>query len=118
MVIVMPRSLDVYIDEMHQDSSFFASTSKSCFVSMKNLSHWWPSHLLLTWLNFSKDTSWSRPLMRNREMCTLVYPWLPFPAPFLHQEVATRRIKMNSRATCIKKSWTILLIRQSSVGSS
>ena len=28
-------SLDVYVNEVHQDFSFFASSSKSCFVSMK-----------------------------------------------------------------------------------
>ena len=52
MVIAMPRSLDVYNNEVHQDFSFFASSSKSCFVSMKNISHWWPLHLLPTLAQF------------------------------------------------------------------
>ena len=36
-------------------------------------------------------------------MCTLIYPWLPFLAPFALCEVAPQRTKINLKATCIKK---------------
>ena len=67
MVIVMLRSLDAYVNEAHR-FFFLRVFLKKRFVSMKNLSHWWPLHLLLTWPNFSKDTSWSRPLVRSRDV--------------------------------------------------